>query len=114
MTTDFLFRYIADDAFFAAMDALGVPNNPSARPEEQLGNCSSPPQVTHQGVIRRVRLWPEQTALIAAGALATVPVLIDERSDEFDPDYVPEYTADMTDEDGNLYVGTVLPGRIGS
>ena len=114
MTTDFLFRYHSDEAFFSAMDALGVPNNPSARYEEQLGNCSTPPQVTHQGVIRRVRLSPEQTALIAAGALATVPVLIDERSDEFDPEYLPEYTADLPDGDGNLYVGAVLPGRIGS
>lgn len=110
--TDVLFRYANDAAFFAAMTALGVPNNPGNRYEEQLGACSTPPQVTHQGIVRTVRLDAEQIGKIPDIILSPETVLIDWRSDEDNGDYQPTYTHDVEDGMGGVMVAEVLPGRI--
>ena len=111
---DIILRYLTNEAFFASMTALTVPNNPSARYEEQLGVVSTPATITHQGVVRMVRLWLDQVALIPDIILSPETVLIDWRSDEDIPIEEVSYTADLTDADGNLYVGVVMPGVIAS
>ena len=114
MYVDLIFRYLTDEKFFAAMTALNVPNVPHAKDLEQIGNANTAPLVTHQGIVRLVRLEESQTALIPDIILSPETVLIDWRSDEDIPIEEISYTADLTDADGNLYVSAVHPGRIAS
>ena len=113
--TDILFRYNNDTGFFSSMTSLGIDCYPERRNEEQLqAVCSTPVTITHQGEVRMVRLWHDQVALIPDIILSPETVLIDWRSDEEIPIEDISYTADLTDADGNLYVGVVMPGVIAS
>ena len=113
--TDILLRFTTMDDFWTAMQGLGVQCNPSAAtPESQMQHVCTPVQVTHQGLIRIVRFTDSEQLARIPEVLSPV-FLLDWRSDE-EPyeDASPEYTADLTDADGNLYVGAVMPGVIAS
>ena len=109
--TDILFRYATEADWREAMTALGFTLQDTGREEELLGHVCTPPMTTHQGIVRTVRFTdPEQLAKVPDVLSPTF--LVDWRSDEDNTDYDPTYTADLTDAEGNLYVGTVWPGRI--
>ena len=113
MVCDILFRFVTLDDFWFAMQTLGIQCNPSAREEEQMQSCATPTQVTHQGYVRTVR-FTDAEQLAKVPDVLTPTFVIDMRSDEDNTDYEPSYTADLTDADGNLYVGAVMPGVIAS
>lgn len=97
--TDVLFRYTNDTEFFEAMTTLGIKNNPSARPEDQLQHCSTPPFTTDQGTIRMVR-FTDDAQLALVPQVLTPTLLVDWRSDE--EEYTnPEYTHQVTDDHGH-------------